>query len=253
MKKLLLIISICSLIPVCMLGQEYDKYLNTAIRLFEKGEYEKAQSSLIIYQKMTGQSNKELQKKITFCIENIQKAESAKINGQYDNAITCYKYVLSNNPKDPNISREINLLQNLLGKNQNSATQEKIYKIGDQIYKEIGDYRYDEFIICHLDNTHKHGWVMEISAGWRWPVRSSTPGGWRTPNKDEMLIIYNNRHILGLNGRYVTSTISKKICAYEYYYTLDFGTGEFKSTGIDKIRKTPYKHNPYTFICIKNF
>ena len=258
MKKLLLIMCFYLLAPIYVSGQGFDKYLNAAISLFKEGKYEKAQSNLIVYQRMTGQSNRELQKKITVCIEYMQRAEVAKINGQYDNAIACYKNVLSNNPNDPNMSREINSLQNLLDKNQNSTMQEKTYKIGDQFNGVAGGYSYEGsgYIVCHLDDTQKHGWIMKISDGWwRRICITSTPGARRTPNKDEMLMIYNNRHILGLNGQYVTSTISKKIGGFIYYYVLDFGTGEFKSVGYDKIHKkdTPYRHNPYTFICIVNF
>ncbi|MDE5638950.1 MAG: hypothetical protein K2I47_04045 [Odoribacter sp.] len=241
MKKLLLIICLYLLAPICMLGQEYDKYLNAAISLFEEGKYEKAQSSLVIYQKMTGQSNKELQKKITFCIEYLQKAEVAKINGQYDNAITCYKYVLSNNPKDPNISREINSLQNLLDKNQNSTVQEKTYKIGDMI--QIGSYRGR---IAYLDSSNKHGWIIiNISS----VVSYYPPSGmiYRVvPTKEELMVIYKSKDILGLCNEYWSSSLAKKEkngwgnWSDDWYYTVDFSSGSVQKRRCGKKGKPCY-------------
>ncbi len=206
--------------------KDYKEYLQKAYALFAEGEYQMAKKTLNAYQQLSGQTDSKLKKKIELCIDYVHKAENAQNKQQYSNAIDYYKQVKESNPSDPRVSREINLLQNLLVRSQNSTMQEKTYKIGDII--QIGSNRGR---IAYLDSSNKHGWVItNISS-----VASHRPysvGIYGVlPTKEELLVIYKNKNTLGLYNEYWSSSLAKKEkngwgnWSDDWYYTVDFSSG----------------------------
>lgn len=211
--------------------KDYKEYLQKAYALFAEGEYQMAKKTLNAYQQLSGQTDLKLKKKIELCIDYVHKAEDAQNKQQYLNAIDYYKQVKENNPSDSKISREINLLQNLLIRSQNSTMQEKTYKIGDII--QIG---YHRGRIAYLDSSNKHGWVITNIRS----VASHGPTGRRegckgiygvVPTKEELLVIYRNKNTLGLYNEYWSSSLAKKEkngwgnWSDDWYYTVDFSSG----------------------------
>lgn len=237
MKKFILTFLVI-LFAVPIMAQDYNAYLQSAQNNFNLGDYENAQKALKIYVKMTGQSETNLSVKITTAIELLKTAQISTDNQKYAHAITLYKQVLSINPKDPNIQNKINKLQTIINNtpkaNQANAIESKLLQIGDKV---------NGYSVCYLDETKTSGWVIRIDNKEGRHYKSSY-GEWRVPSVEECKVIYKNRFKLGLNKTYWTSTRSKKVANWEFYYTFDFNNGKEKSTD-------EYKNYPYIFI--KNF
>lgn len=230
-------------------AQNYIEYLHNAQKQFTAGEYVNAKKSLTVYHEMIGYTKETgFANKIDLCIEYLHKAEEEKNRQFYSSAIEYFKLVIGINPNDPKVSKEIELLQNLMSQKDESNAGSNSRKEPVTAYK-IGDKFPNGDIVCYLDNSGEHGWIMEVSTS-AYSKYYLEKSGLRIPNKDEMYIIYGNRHALGLNSRYWTSTVSRKLGAWDFYYTLDFGTGKFKST--DSYKKFD-KNSPYKYIYIKNF
>lgn len=215
-------------------AQNYDPYLCSAQEKFLSGDYENAQKSLNVYEKLSGNNMADLSEKISNAIILLNRAQILTDIQDYSNAIKTYHQVLELNPNDPNIPGKVKTLQFKMDSNQ-----QKQYKIGDVLR--------DGYIICYLDETKFHGWIMKISK-MNPTIQHSTidkPNNeWRMPSIDECKVIAKNRFLLGLNEAYWTSTLSKKIANCHFYFIFDFGTGKEKSVCYDK----KYRH-----IYIKNF
>lgn len=240
MRNLICILCLmCGLIvPINISAQNYIEYLHNAQKQFSAGEYVNAKKSLTVYHEMIGYTKETgFASKIDLCIEYLHKAEEEKNKQFYSSAIEYYKLVMGINPHDPKVSREIALLQNLISQKDESNAGSSSSKEPATTYK-IGDKLPNGYIVCFLDNSGEHGWVMTSDnlMGLRKDRKD-----WRVPSKEEMQEIYKNRYKLGLNGRYWTSTRSRKVGNWVFYYTLDFGTGEIKSTD-------GYKSFPYIYI-----
>lgn len=223
-----------------IMAQNYDTYLYTAQHKFDQGDYENAQKALNIYVEMTGQNKADLSAKISTVLVLLKTAQNSVDNQNYAHAITAYKKVLSINPKDPNIQNNINKLQSIIDNvnnvNHANTVKNKSLQIGDKV---------NGYTICYLDETQMHGWVIRISNNnGTWFNHQFSNSEWRMPSLDECKIIYKNKFKLGLNKAYWTSTRSKKVANWKFYYTFDFGTGKEKSTDSYKI---------YPGIYIKNF
>lgn len=238
MKKYILpfLVLLCAL-PI--MAQDYNTYLQSAQNKFDLGDYENAKKALKVYVEMTGHSETNLSAKITTAIELLKTAQILTDNQKYTHAIAVYKQVLSINPKDPNIQQKINKLQNIINNtpktNQTNAESSPL-RIGDKV---------DGYLICYLDETKTSGWVIRIDNIERnYNYHKSPHGNWRVPSVEECKVIYENRFKLGLNKAYWTSTRSKKIANWEFYYTFDFNSGKEKSTD-------EYKNYPAIFI--RNF
>ena len=112
---------------------------------------------------------------------------------------------------------------------------------------KIGD-RMNGDVICYLDESKTSGWVFRIdNRKGTWFNRQADylyRAGWRMPSSEECRMIYKNRFVLGLNATFWTSTQSKKVGNWKFYYTFNFGTGEKKSTD---------SYKDYPAIYIKNF
>lgn len=226
---------------------KYKEFLDYAHQSFNSGDYDKAKTHLTAYKRFTSDSASvhNFEQQIDLCIEIKNNTQEAERKGDYSKALGYYLSLQRNNPKDPNVSGKITLLQNLVSQmdsNKNSTFDSAtVYHIGDK-YTE----RYSDYIICYLDSTNRHGWIMtDVRKTSYYPLEDHLIKlGWRRPNKEELYMIYKNRHALGLNGRYWTSTRSRKVGNWDFYYTLDFGTGDYKSTD---------SYKDYLCFYIKNF
>ena len=221
MKKyiLTLLVLLCA-VPI--MAQDYNAYLQSAQNKFDLGDYENAQKALKIYVEMTGQSETNLSERITTAIKLLKNAQISTDDQKYAHAITLYKQVLSINPKDPNVQNKINKLSKLL-------------QIGDKV---------DGYSVCYLDETKTSGWVIRIDNKKGMQHHHNSYGEWRVPSVEECKVIYKSRFKLGLNKAYWTSTLSKKVANWHFYYTFDFNSGKEKSTSYDK---------DYPRIYIRNF
>lgn len=233
----------CSYGSIC--AQEVN-YLEQAYELYGVGKYEQAQKALNMYSFMTGSQDKALEERIRYCLNFQTLARQAELTGDYITAKLYYEGILKYNSQDTQVNATISKLNALIKKQTNQAStssnsaSKKALRIGD---------KYNNYTICYLDNTRKHGWIMKYQYSnkhkSRHPSHPSYGGdGWRVPSVEEMKLIFPNRYKLGLNSPYWTCTRSKKIANWEFYYTMDFGTGKVKSTD-------EYKDNGIFYI--KNF
>lgn len=238
MKKyiLTLLVLLCA-VPI--MAQDYNAYLQSAQNKFDLGDYENAQKALKIYVEMTGQSETNLSERITTAIKLLKNAQISTDDQKYAHAITLYKQVLSINPKDPNVQNKINKLQAIINNshkaNQANAIESKLLQIGDKV---------DGYSVCYLDETKTSGWVIRIDNKKGMQHHHNSYGEWRVPSVEECKVIYKSRFKLGLNKAYWTSTLSKKVANWHFYYTFDFNSGKEKSTSYDK---------DYPRIYIRNF
>ena len=188
---------------------------------------------------MTGQSETNLSERITTAIKLLKNAQISTDDQKYAHAITLYKQVLSINPKDPNVQNKINKLQAIINNshkaNQANAIESKLLQIGDKV---------DGYSVCYLDETKTSGWVIRIDNKKGMQHHHNSYGEWRVPSVEECKVIYKSRFKLGLNKAYWTSTLSKKVANWHFYYTFDFNSGKEKSTSYDK---------DYPRIYIRNF
>lgn len=238
MKKYILTFLVI-LFAVPIMAQDYNAYLQSAQNKFDLGDYENAQKALKIYVEMTGQSETNLSERITTAIKLLKNAQISTDDQKYAHAITLYKQVLSINPKDPNVQNKINKLQAIINNshkaNQANAIESKLLQIGDKV---------DGYSVCYLDETKTSGWVIRIDNKKGMQHHHNSYGEWRVPSVEECKVIYKSRFKLGLNKAYWTSTLSKKVGNWHFYYTFDFNSGKEKSTSYDK---------DYPRIYIKNF
>lgn len=238
MKKFILTFLVI-LFAVPIMAQDYNAYLQSAQNKFDLGDYENAQKALKIYVEMTGQSETNLSERITTAIKLLKNAQISTDDQKYAHAITLYKQVLSINPKDPNVQNKINKLQAIINNshkaNQANAIESKLLQIGDKV---------DGYSVCYLDETKASGWVIRIDNKKGMQHHHNSYGEWRVPSVEECKVIYKSRFKLGLNKAYWTSTLSKKVANWHFYYTFDFNSGKEKSTSYDK---------DYPRIYIRNF
>ncbi len=238
MKKFILTFLVI-LFAVPIMAQDYNAYLQSAQNKFDLGDYENAQKALKIYVEMTGQSETNLSERITTAIKLLKNAQISTDDQKYAHAITLYKQVLSINPKDPNVQNKINKLQAIINNshkaNQANAIESKLLQIGDKV---------DGYSVCYLDETKTSGWVIRIDNKKGMQHHHNSYGEWRVPSVEECKVIYKSRFKLGLNKAYWTSTLSKKVANWHFYYTFDFNSGKEKSTSYDK---------DYPRIYIRNF
>lgn len=227
------------LFAVPIMAQDYNAYLQSAQNKFDIGDYENAQKALKIYVEMTGQSETNLSERITTAIKLLKNAQISTDDQKYAHAITLYKQVLSINPKDPNVQNKINKLQAIINNShkeyQANAIESKLLQIGDKV---------DGYSVCYLDETKTSGWVIRIDNKKGMQHHHNSYGEWRVPSVEECKVIYKSRFKLGLNKAYWTSTLSKKVANWHFYYTFDFNSGKEKSTSYDK---------DYPRIYIRNF
>ena len=238
MKKYILTFLVI-LFAVPIMAQDYNAYLQSAQNKFDIGDYENAQKALKIYVEMTGQSETNLSARITTAIKLLKNAQISTDDQKYAHAITLYKQVLSINPKDPNVQNKINKLQAIIinshKENQANTIESKLLQIGDKV---------DGYSVCYLDETKTSGWVIRIDNKKGIQHHHNSYGEWRVPSVEECKVIYKSRFKLGLNKAYWTSTLSKKVANWHFYYTFDFNSGKEKSTSYDK---------DYPRIYIRNF
>lgn len=98
----------------------------------------------------------------------------------------------------------------------------KTYNIGDDAEDFIG---YSGFKIAYLDASGKHGFAIKFDE-----YTSFTYDNDIYPSIDELKLMYRNRHSLGLNGEYWSSTKDdKKKYTFDHYYTFDYSSGEMRS------------------------
>lgn len=227
------------LFAVPIMAQDYNAYLQSAQNKFDIGDYENAQKALKIYVEMTGQSEANLSARITTAIKLLKNAQISTDDQKYAHAITLYKQVLSINPKDPKVQNKINKLQAIIKnshkENQANTIESKLLQIGDKV---------DGYSVCYLDETKTSGWVIRIDNKKGMQHHHNSYGEWRVPSVEECKVIYKSRFKLGLNKAYWTSTLSKKVANWHFYYTFDFNSGKEKSTSYDK---------DYPRIYIRNF
>lgn len=226
--------------PLQASSQEKEDYLSSAYTLFEKGDYNNAQKALNVYVSVFSGEASDLAYKIQQCLTLKNKAEDAIAKQQIKDAINYYSGILSINPKDPNVQNKINKLQAIINnshkENQANTIESKLLQIGDKV---------DGYSVCYIDETKTSGWVIRIdNHKGTWPNKQYASSAWRIPSLDECNIIYKNRFKLGLNKAYWTSTQSKKVANWKFYYIFDFGTGKEKSTDMYK---------DYPVIYIRNF
>lgn len=227
------------LFAVPIMAQDYNAYLQSAQNKFDLGDYENAQKALKIYVEMTGQSETNLSERITTAIKLLKNAQISTDDQKYAHAITLYKQVLSINPKDPNVQNKLNKLQAIINnshkENQANTIESKLLQIGDKV---------DGYSVCYLDETKTSGWVIRIDNKKGMQHHHNSYGEWRVPSVEECKVIYKSRFKLGLNKAYWTSTLSKKVANWHFYYTFDFNSGKEISTSYDK---------DYPRIYIRNF
>lgn len=218
MKKFILTFLVI-LFAVPIMAQDYNAYLQSTQNKFDLGDYENAQKVLKIYVEMTGQSETNLSERITTAIKLLKNAQISTDDQKYAHAITLYKQVLSINPKDPNVQNKINKLQAIINNshkaNQANAIESKLLQIGDKV---------DGYSVCYLDETKTSGWVIRIDNKKGMQHHHNSYGEWRVPSVEECKVIYKSRFKLGLNKAYWTSTLSKKVANWHFYYTFDFNS-----------------------------
>lgn len=235
MKKYIfpLLVLLCA-VPV--LAQDYNTYLQSAQNNFNLGDYENAQKALMIYVKMTGQSETNLSVKITTAIELLKTAQISTDNQKYAHAITLYKQVLSINPKDPNISIKIKNIEDRI------ETHNKRNRIGD--YYDLGGGLKGR--IAYLDDTGKHGFIITKKSNSPKQRKHTYMGldkNERVPSIKELQTIYNNRNKLGLFETYWSSTMEWHDglwYSYNIGFCLDFNSGKIIKTKLPEDEKFYY-------------
>lgn len=238
MKKIIIILLGLFLFPMTGMSQNKESYLKSAYASFEKGEYDNAQKALNVYVRVYHGDASELANKIQQCKDFMNKADSAIARQQIKDAIDYYRGVLSINPNDPNIQNKINELQAIINNshkaNQANAIESKLLQIGDKV---------DGYSVCYLDETKTSGWVIRIDNTEGMHNQFRPYGEWRVPSVEECKVIYKSRFKLGLNKAYWTSTLSKKVANWHFYYTFDFNSGKEKSTRYHKFYPKIYIRN----------
>lgn len=107
----------------------------------------------------------------------------------------------------------------------------------------------DGYRIGYLDGTGKHGIAFKVEG-----LSHGAPGelwGSKGPTCAQLMLLYRNRRMLGLNGEYWSNDLAKKEVngfgyanwTYPWYYTVNFSTGkqEKRRTGLDDTKYTAIK------------
>lgn len=208
--------------------KQYQPMLDKARSLYKEGEYRQAQSSLNQYASSTGTKDEALSSSIEKCINLLTLAEAAYNNKNYTQAEDFYNKIIQINPSDAKSTKVIADIRRLTSVANNSIRNAST---SNSDKYRIGGKSPNGYTICYLDESGQHGWEMIVNErGTCQHQIWGAHGKWRVPSKDELSIIYKSRYTLGLNKRYWTSTRSKKVANWEFFYTLDFSTGKFKST-----------------------
>lgn len=103
------------------------------------------------------------------------------------------------------------------------------FRVGDIWEGNTG--RETGFRVGYLDGTGKHGLAYKVCGLGYYPANDSYSYAYKAPSCSQLLLLYNNRRVLGLNGEYWSGEIAKiggyKGAAYHrFYYTIDFATGK---------------------------
>lgn len=222
--------------------KQYQPMLDKAHSLYREGNYRQAQSNLNQYIFSTGVNDEGLSNSIAKCINLLTLAETAYNNKNYTQAENYYNQIIQINPTDAKSTKAVANIRRLTSETINSSRGASTASI---VKYNIGGKSPKGYTICYLDESGQHGWEMEVNEhGTCQHQISGVHGEWRVPSCEELNVIYYNRYTLGLNGRYWTSTRSKKVANWEFFYTLDFGTGKFKSTD---------QYKDFPSIIIRNF
>lgn len=222
--------------------KQYQPILDNARNLYREGNYRHAQSNLNQYILYTGINDESLSGSIAKCLNLLTLAEAAYNNRNYTQAEAYYNDIIVINPSDAKSTKAIADIRKLTSGTVKSSSG---VSTANNDKSKIGGKSPNGYTICYLDESGRHGWEMIVNECGTcqhqiWGVH----GEWRVPSRDEMYVIYKNRYTLGLNKRYWTSTRSKKVANWEFFYTLDFGTGKYKSTD---------QYKDFPSIIIRNF
>lgn len=207
------------------------KALEDARTAFLIGEYQKTINLVNIYHALSGRTDgKQLFDNAKACQTFIDNALQFESQSDYFAAAKCYENLLKINPSDTSAKERY---ENVSQKNTSfkEDRQNTAIKVGDM----MSITPYDKYIVCYVDDTGQHGWVMKLSflTKLTWINTNPTEGsGWRRPSLDEIRMIYPNRYKLGLNNSFWTCTKTKKLL--RDIYVFDFGTGKEKATAYDK-------------------
>ncbi len=207
--------------------KQYQPMLDKARSLYREGDYRQAQNNLKQYMFSTGVNDEVLSNSIANCINLLTLAEAAYNNKNYSQAKIYYNKIIQINPTDAKSTKAVADIRRLTSETINSS---RGASSASSVKYKIGGQSPNGYIICYLDESCQHGWEMRVNERGTCQHQIFPSRDWRVPSRDEMYVIYKNRYTLGLNKRYWTSTRSKKVANWEFFYTLDFGTGKFKST-----------------------
>lgn len=257
-------ICVCAIIivPNVLFGQDKfgymeqpSKALDDAKTAFSAGDYQQAIKLVNIYHTLSEkQDGQQILDNARSCQALSEKALKLELQDDYSAAAKCYEDLLSINPSDTVAKKRYDTISEKAKAKQPSSSKRRIVrstavvntriKVGDKIH--ITNNPYDtKYTVCYVDNTGQHGWVMDVGSRTGSWSRLDASNPWRRPSLEEIKRIYPNRFTLGLNDTFWTSTLSKKIANWPFYYTFDFGTGKEKSTD-------SYKEG-YKSIFIRNF
>ena len=227
------------------------KALSDAKTAFSNGDYQQAIKLVNIYHTLSErQDGQQVLENAHACQSLFNKALQFEADNDLAAAVKCYEDLLIINPSDANAKKRHDMDAEKISGQQSSsrivrssAVIDTRIKVGDKV-SVTNNPNDTKYIVCYVDNTGQHGWVMDIGKRGSW-IRLDANNPWRRPSLEEMKQIYPNRFTLGLNESFWTSTLSKKIANWPFYYTFDFGTGKEKSTD-------SYKEG-YRSIFIRNF
>ena len=258
----LIIVVYCLSLFLPLWGQDKaDIYMNNPTQAiidaktrFVLGDYKQVISLVGLYSALSdiplSSESQDMLKKAQSCQSLIEKAILSEAQNNWKEAAEFYREVLSINSEDSITKEKYEQAQKKSSVVYYSVRGVYTGRVERVSERKDGGLRVGEkkdgYVICYLDSTGDHGWLMDNSYsnktfGYGGPYSNSE---WRCPSLEEMRVIYQNRFSLGLNGIYWTSTRSKKVANWEFFYTFDFGTGKEKSTSYDKLN--------YSFR-IKNF
>lgn len=211
--------------------------LKDAHTSYSEGNYERTINLLKIYSSLSGQGDgDELLSKAKRCQQLFEKARLLEEQGDVSSAYKYYSDILELNPADANARKALGY-----GNNGRSGVggASHLIKVGDKINGNI---------VCFVDNTGLHGWIMKesiVHGNWHSVIgRQYLAEGWRRACLEEAKLIYQNRSELGLNKAYWTVDKAESF-PITYYYTFDFKTGKEKPVD---------EHNgDFPALYIKNF
>ena len=85
--------------------------------------------------------------------------------------------------------------------------------------------------IAYLDASGQHGLLLVDESKYQRTYYNGKSDKYyrRIPTKGELELIYQNKNLLGLRNEYWSSTRSKKVANWEFYYTVNFSNGSSNS------------------------